>query len=177
MKTKNCVVCGKLFVVYPSQKDQRCCSYECAGTLRLKTRKIKKKPKTLKRIVVHAQKGKINGRVFGNTMSKYIDTILVVIAGVSEVAYTNMDEIIIHDGWKESEVAIEWAGERGVDIKVVTTNTFYRKGASTVRDTNMCKRAGALADLILFWDGKDKSCLKLKTIAENYFLKVKEVIV
>jgi len=129
------------------------------------------------KVVIHAQKGKINSDIFNKVISSHMDTVLMVIAGVSEVIYTNMEEIIIHDGWKESEVAIEWAKKRGIDIKLIKTNPFFRKGAGTVRNQNMCKRAGALAELILFWDGKDKSCLKLKDTAEKYFLKVKEVMV
>lgn len=129
------------------------------------------------KVIIHAQKGKITPALFHKVISSHIDTVLMVTAGVSEVVYTNMEEIIIHDGWRDSEVAIEWAKKRSIAVKLVKTNPFFRKGASTVRNQNMCKRAGALADLILFWDGKDKGCLKLKTIAENYFLKVKEVMV
>ena len=129
------------------------------------------------KVIIHAQKGKITSDMFDRVISSHIDTVLMVIAGVSEVVYTNMEEIIIHDGWREAEVAIQWAKKRSIAVKLVKTNPFFRKGASTVRNQNMCKRAGALADLILFWDGKDKGCLKLKTIAENYFLKVKEVMV
>lgn len=112
-----------------------------------------------------------------------------IIAGGRNITnYLHIAYVVSQSGWQSEITTVVSGGAPGVDalgeqwaksagvpvVKFPADWRTYGKAAGPIRNEQMAKYADAL---ILVWDGKSKGSASMKRLAQNYGLKIFEVVV